>query len=99
MSNDPGADRRDEPGALTPEQLDVLNDFLNANVADGALTCPVTGEQVPIAEWNAPDRVIVLPGQEGQTGYAALPLTSPAGGVVLLSAVKVGILQDFDLGT
>lgn len=81
----------DQPYSLSPQQLDTLNAFLNANTSDGALTCPLTGERVPITEWNAPARVLMLGGNDGEP-YAAVPLTSPAGGVILLSAVKSGLL-------
>lgn len=74
---------------LSPEQLDTLNAFLATHSPDGALTCPITGERVPIEQWNAPAAVVVLGPTEG--GYAAVPLTSPAGGVLLVSVVKCGL--------
>ena len=87
----------DQAGALTPADIDKLNHFLATTSPDEALTCPVTGERVPITEWNAPDRLVKLPSQDrdGPT-YDALPLTSPAGGVLMLSALKIGFERSQD---
>lgn len=74
---------------LSPDQLDTLNAFLATNSPDGALTCPVTGDRVPIEDWNAPAAIVVL--GTAESGYAAVPLTSPAGGVLLVSVVKSGL--------
>ena len=84
----------DEPGALTQEQLESLNLFLNDKALEEGIPCPVTGEATPLTEWNAPSHAVTLPGPDGSAGYEALPLTSPAGGVVLISVVKLKQWQD-----
>jgi len=84
----------DEPGVLTQDQLEALNLFLNDRAGEEGLLCPVTGAAVPIASWNAPAGILVLPGPQGAAGYEALPLTSPAGGVLLISMLKLRAWQD-----
>lgn len=78
----------DDGGGLSGEELEALNLFLNEKVGEEGLLCPLTGEATALSEWNAPAGVVVLPGRDDGADYEALPLTSPAGGVVLISAAR-----------
>ena len=84
----------DTAGSLEQDLLDALNLFLNEKAGAEGLVCPITAEPTPITEWNAPDGIIVVPGQGQGAGYDALPLTSPAGGVLLVSVMKLREWQD-----
>lgn len=80
----------DADGTLAQGDIDKLNAFLGDHCGqDEALTCPVTGARVPIKDWNAPDRILRLPAAQGS--YDAVALTSPAGGVILISVVKLDL--------
>jgi hypothetical protein len=76
----------------------ILDRFLIGHNSDGCLTCPVTGSRIPISKWNITNRLCLVPlmGDELTTSKNFAPmlrLTSPAGGVILLDAVAVGLVS------
>ena len=89
----------DESGKLTSADIPIINDFFGRASPDGCLTCPVVGGRVPIAQWQISDRLRMLPTSglhlKGDLANAApvLSCRSPAGGVVFLDAVHIGLVR------
>ena len=88
----------DESGRLTQADIPIINRFFARVSPDGCLTCPVTGGRVPIRQWEISDRLRMLPTSglhlKGDVANAApvLSCRSPAGGVVFLDALHVGLV-------
>ncbi len=88
-----------ESGKLTGGDLPILNSHFERHSQDGSLTCPVTGMRVPVAQWRMSERLcMVSMSGEGWTADSSrqTPLiccTSPAGGVLFLDAITVGLLK------
>ena len=89
----------DETGKLTSADIPIINDFIARVSRDSCLTCPVTGERVLIGQWQISERLCMLPvsGQHLQADPArtapVLCCRSPAGGVVFLDAIYMGLLK------
>lgn len=89
----------DENGKLTPNDIPIINAFMVRSTPDNCLSCPVTGTRIPISQWQISDRLCMLPisGQYFQTDLISrVPVVScrsPAGGIVFLDAVHVGLLK------
>ena len=88
----------DESGKLTSAAIPIIEAFLKRVSPDGCLTCPVTGGRVLVAHWQISDRLCMLP-TSGAHFQADLTSTapvlicrSPAGGVVFLDALHIGLL-------
>lgn len=87
-----------EDGKLSPADIPIIEAFMSRATLDGCLTCPVTGDRIPISQWQISDRLCMLPTsgahlQADLTSTApVLTCRSPAGGVVFLDAVHVGLL-------
>lgn len=89
----------DESGKLLAADVPLINDFIARVSRDNCMTCPVTGERVSIGQWQISDRLCMLP-VSGQHLQADPTMTapmlccrSPAGGVVFLDAVYMGLLK------
>jgi hypothetical protein len=89
----------DESGRLTSADIPIINNFIRRVSPDNCLTCPVTGSRVQINEWQISDRLCMLP-VSGQQFKADLNSTapvlscrSPAGGIVFLDAIYIGLLK------
>lgn len=89
----------DESGKLTSADIPIIEAFMTRATSDGCLSCPVTGSRVPIAQWQISDRLCMLPisGQHFQADLTStapvLSCRSPAGGVVFLDAIYIGLLK------
>lgn len=89
----------DESGKLTSADIPIINDFLSHASPDNCLTCPITGGRVQIGLWQISDRLCMLPvsGQHFQADPTitapVLCCRSPAGGVVFLDAIYMGLLK------
>ena len=89
----------DSAGKLTSADIPKVQAYFNRNSLDGALTCPVTGQRVPIEKWRISDRLGMIPmsGAHLETDqYQRTPVlccTSPAGGIVFLEAIAIGLLE------
>ena len=89
----------DLSGKLTAADVPIINDFIRRNSPDNSLTCPVTGSRVQISQWQISDRLCMLPvsGQQFQADLTStapvLSCRSPAGGVVFLDAIHMGLLK------
>ena len=86
-----------ESGELNQADIAQLDRFLGRQSPDKCMTCPVTGKRTPIVSWKITKRLCLLPtmGRElavSKDHVAMLQMTSPAGGVVLLNAVAVGLV-------
>lgn len=86
----------DQKVVLDQADAAILDRFLSRHNSDRCLTCPVTGVRVPIASWKITDRLCLVP-LMGELGVSKnhspmLQITSPAGGVVLLDAITVGLV-------
>ena len=86
-------------GKLTSSDIPIINDFIRRNSPDNCLTCPVTGGRVEISRWTISDRLCMLPvsGPEFQADLTStapvLSCRSPAGDVVFLDAIYMGLLK------
>ena len=83
--------------ALDQADAAILDRFLSRHNPDQCLTCPVTGRRVPISNWRITDRLCLMPlmGDElavSKNHVPMLQITSPAGGVILLDAIAVGLV-------
>ena len=88
----------DESGKLTSADIPIVQAFMASASPDNCLSCPVSGRRVPITEWQISDRLCMLPtsGPHLKANLAdtapVLTCRSPAGGVVFLDALHVGLL-------
>ena len=88
----------DESGKLISADIPIIEAFMDRATSDGCLSCPVTGECVSILQWQISDRLCMLPtsGPHFKANLAnttpVLRCRSPAGGVVFLDAMNVGLL-------
>ena len=88
----------DESGKLTSADIPIISAFMGGVTPDRCLTCPVTGSRIPISQWQISDRLCMLPtsGAHFQADLNSpapvLTCRSPAGGVVLLDALYMGLL-------
>jgi len=89
----------DESGKLTSADIPIINTFIRRVSPDNCLTCPVTGSRVEISQWTISDRLCMLPisGAHFQPDLTStapvLSCRSPAGGVVFLDAIHIGLLK------
>ena len=89
----------DQSGKLISADLPIINNFIRRVSPDDCLTCPVTGSRVQISQWQISDRLRMLPvsGQHFQADLTStmpvLSCRSPAGGVVFLDAIQIGLLK------
>lgn len=89
----------DESGKLTSAAIPIIEAFMKRVTLDGCLTCPVTGGRVPIAQWQISDRLCMIPTSGAnfqpdlRTSSPVLSCRSPAGGVVFLDALHMGLLS------
>ena len=87
-----------ESGELNQADVAQLDRFLGRQSPDMCMTCPLTGERIPIVRWKITKRLCLMPtmGSElvaSKDYVAMLQMTSPAGGVVLLNAVAIGLIS------
>jgi hypothetical protein len=85
-------------GILDQADAKLLDSFLRQHNPDQCLTCPVTGERTPIVRWKVTNRLCLVPlmGVElevGENQSPMLQITSPAGGIILLNAVTIGLVS------
>ena len=89
----------DESGKLTSADIPIINNFIRHVSPDNCLTCPVTGGRVQIGQWQISDRLCMLPvsGSNLQadptTTMPVLTCRSPAGGMVFLDAISMGLIK------
>lgn len=89
----------EQSGKLTSSDIPIINDFIRRVSPDNCLTCPVTGGRVEISKWTISDRLCMLPvsGPEFRADLTStapiLSCRSPAGGVVFLDAIYMGLLK------
>ena len=89
----------DKDGKLTAADIPIINDFMRRVSPDSCITCPVTGVRIPMSQWHISDRLCMLPtsGQDLQPSLSAtapvLSCRSPAGGVVYLDAIFMGLIN------
>ena len=89
----------DVSGKLTPADVPIINEFFYRVAPDSCLTCPITGARIPITQWQISDRLCMLPtsGQHLQADLAktapVLSCRSPAGGVIFVDAIYMGLLK------
>ena len=88
-----------QSGKLTAADIPIINDLIRRVSPDNCLTCPVTGSRIQISLWKISDRLCMLP-VSGQHLQADLTMTapvlscrSPAGGVVFLDAIYIGLIK------
>lgn len=84
-------------GLLNQADAKTLDAFLLRHNSDGCLSCPVTGARVPISKWKITNRLCLMPLMGVGLGVSKnhapmLQVVSPAGGVVLLDAVAIGLV-------
>lgn len=87
----------DSSGLLNQVDAKLIDVFLIRHNPDGRLSCPVTGARVPISSWKVTNRLCLAPlmgvGLGASKNHVAmLQVVSPAGGVVLLDAVAIGLV-------
>lgn len=88
----------DEDGKLTEADLPAINAYFARHSPDRCLNCPVTGTRIPLAQWRISDRLCMIPvgGPHDRVGphrrSPVVSCTSPAGGVVLIDAIVLGLL-------
>lgn len=88
-----------EDGKLTAADIPIINNFVRRTSPDNSLTCPVTGARIQISKWVISDRLCMLPvsGKHFQADLTStapvLSCRSPAGGVVFLDAIFIGLLK------
>ena len=87
-----------ENGELNQTDVAQLDRFLERQSPDMCMTCPITGERTSIVSWKITKRLCLMPtmGSElvaSKDYVAMLQMTSPAGDVVLLNAVAVGLVS------
>jgi hypothetical protein len=88
-----------ESGKLTRADVPIINDFFSRVSSDNCLTCPITGARVPISNWEISERLCMLPTSgthlkgDLTTTAPVLSCRSPAGGVVFIDAIHMGLLR------
>lgn len=88
----------DESGKLTSADIPIIDAFMQRHSPDMCLTCPVTGVRVPLSQWQFSDRLCMLPNSgkhqqmDEKRSTPVLSCTSPAGGMLFVSAVHIGLL-------
>lgn len=87
----------DENGLLDRADAKILDEFFLRYNEDQCLSCPITGARVPIKDWLITNRLCLVPqmgiGLDVSKNHAPmLQITSPAGGVILLNALAVGLV-------
>ena len=89
----------DDNGKLTSADIPIINDFITRASPDNCLSCPVTGDRIPASEWMISDRLCMLPTSgvyfkaDLVNSAPVLSCRSPAGGVVFLDALNMGLLK------
>lgn len=88
----------DESGRLNQADITQIDRFLGRLIPDKCLTCPITGERIPVTQWKITDRLCLVPLMGvglalSKDHIAMLHLTSPAGGVAMINAVAAGLVR------